>query len=190
MHGPAGRGGRDVRVGAGAALTANAAAPVFLDEFTAAGDPVQTVAVTPTLAGHRRFTVNGTDSAEGALNLSANGQYLTLAGYDAAVGRANVASGTNSLFVNRVVARVDADGLVDTTTVITDGYTFNSIHSAVTDDGTRFWTSGDGGTDANGNLTGGIRYMPFGNPGSSVRISADRNFTRVVSIYNNQLYTS
>ena len=108
------------RVGAGAVLTPNAAAPVFLDEFSTAGTLVQTVAVTRTLPGHRRFTVNGTIVAEAALNRSTNGQFLTLAGYDAAVGNANISSGTNSSLVNRVVARVDANGLVDTTTVITE----------------------------------------------------------------------
>lgn len=179
-----------VRVGNGVTGLTTSAAPVFLDEFTTAGTPVQTVPVTPTLPGNRRFTISGTNVGEGALNRSANGQYLTLAGYDADVGRADVGN-TTSTVVNRVVARVDAAGLVDTTTVMTDAYTFGTIRSAVTDDGSRFWTGGFGGTlVSNGPTTGGTRYVTYGSTGSSTRISEAPNSTRVVSIYNNQLYVT
>src|SRR5262249_4490093 len=65
----------------------------------------------------------------------------------------------------------------------------NAIRSAVTDDGTRFWTGGQGAMNQ-----GGIRFVPFGNTGSSTTIGTSPNNgpnnTRVMSIFAGQLYVS
>jgi hypothetical protein len=179
-----------VRVGSGATALNNSAAAVFLDEYDRiTGALVQSVPMPTAVSGaNRRLTLSGAATSEGALNLSSNGRFLTLAGYDANVGFTTVSTSTSG-FINRIVARVDGAGQIDTTTVITDGYNTQSIRSAVTDDGTRFWTGGFGGT-LNGVTTGGTRFVPLGSAGTSTRISDDPNNNRVVSIFGGQLYVT
>jgi DNA/RNA endonuclease G (NUC1) len=98
-----------------------------------------------------------------------------------------VASTTSSA-TNRIVGRVDANGNVDTTTRIGDGYSANNIRGAVTDDGTRFWTGGTASTAA----AGGVRFVPFGNASATptAQISATTTNVRVPNIFNGQLYVS
>ncbi len=182
-----------VRVGDGTGSLSSTAAPVFLDEFSPAGSAIQSIALPTAVSGsNHMLTLGGSSVGEGALNLSSNGKYLTLAGYDAEPGTANVAT-TASSTVNRVVARVDASGLVDTTTAMNDGYTGGTtgIRSAVTDDGTRFWTGGQAGS---GLGLGGVRYVSYGNSTSSTALGTAPNNrpnnVRVVEIFNNQLYVS
>ncbi len=80
------------RLGDGGGALSGAAAPVFLDEYTPAGALVQTIPLPTGVAGaNRRLTMSGSAASEGALALSADGRYLTLAGYDADPGTAGVA---------------------------------------------------------------------------------------------------
>ncbi|HEX4347798.1 MAG TPA: immunoglobulin domain-containing protein, partial [Vicinamibacterales bacterium] len=169
-----------VRMGDGGAALSSAAAPVFLDEYaTAGGAPVQTVAMPTAVSGANvRFTDSGSASSDGSLNRSADGRYLTLAGYDADAGTAGVVASAAA----RVVARVSTDGTVDTSTRLTDGYGANNIRSAVSDDGSRFWTAGTG-------AGGGTRVVSLG-AGTSLQVSGSVTNTRIVSIYSGQLYTS
>ena len=84
------------RVGTGAAaLHANATA-VFLDEYTPAGSLVQSIAMPTTdSGGNQTLTASGTATSEGLLTLSADGQYLVLTGYDAALGTASITTSTS-----------------------------------------------------------------------------------------------
>ncbi len=98
----------------------------------------------PLVGSNRILTGSGTATSEGLLTLSSNGQYLVLAGYDAAVGTAGVAN-TASAAVNRVIGRVDAAATIDTTTALTDAYsgtagTAGNPRGAVSTDGMNFWT--------------------------------------------------
>ena len=134
-----------VRVGSGTGTLASAAAPVFLDEYGPSGTLVQSVPLpTATAAGAAPLTLSGSATSEGALALSTDGRYLTLAGYGAAPGTAAVAS-TSASTVPRVVARVGADGAIDTSTALADAHTGSTVRGAVTDDGSRFWTTGGAG---------------------------------------------
>ncbi|MGD0844616.1 MAG: hypothetical protein ABSA06_09655, partial [Geobacteraceae bacterium] len=74
-----------LRAGDGSGALSSAAAAVFLDEYTAAGTKVQSLAM-PTVASgsNRPLTVAGSSTADGALRRSADGRFLTLAGYAAA----------------------------------------------------------------------------------------------------------
>ena len=85
--------------------------------------------------------MSGTATSEGALALSTDGRYLSLAGFDADPGTAGVAS-TTAASTNRVVARVDGNGVVDSSTAISDTFSGADIRGAVTDDGSRFWAVG------------------------------------------------
>ncbi len=178
-----------LRVGetAGPALS-SAGAPIFLDEYTPAGLFVQSKPVPFTLnalgTNNRRLTMSGTSTSEGYLNLSPDGQYLTFAGYDANVGTAAV-TGTSAATNNRIVARVEQDGTINTTTRISDGYETNNIRSAATVDGNAFWTGGAGASS-----TGGARYMVLGNTGTSTQVSTTITNSRGTAIYNSQLYNT
>jgi predicted extracellular nuclease len=174
-----------LRIGDGTATLSSAATAVFLDEFTTSGAAVQTFSMPTTVNGNNRILTNsGSATSEGALARSADGRYLTLAGYDAAPGTASVVS-TASATVNRIVARVDADGNIDTSTRITDAYTGNNIRGAVSNDGAGFWTAGTASGTA-----GGVHYVPFGNNGATTQLSSAPTNVRVPNIYGGQLFVS
>jgi hypothetical protein len=176
-----------VRVGTGASSLTNAATAVFLEEFTPQGVHVQTIPLptTPTTAGNRALTISGTATSEGFLARSTDGRYLTMGGYNAAVGTAGVAS-TTSPGVSRVVARIAADGAVDTTTAFSDStFSGSNIRSAITTDGTSLWIAGTAGAVANG----GVRYALLGGD-TSLQLSSAPTNTRVVKIFHDQLYVS
>lgn len=171
------------RVGSGAASLSNAAAPTFLDEFNtfSLGQvPIQTIPLPTSASGaNRQFTNSGTATSEGFLALSTNGQYLTLGGYDAAVGTAAVGT-TTSATNPRVVARVDSLGQIDTSTALTDAYSAVAFRSVVSDNGTNFWLGGGGGS---------VRYALYG-ASTSTQLSTTITNIRVVNIYGSQLYCS
>ena len=166
-----------VRVGTGAGTLSGTATAVFLDEYTSMGTLVQTIPLPTAVSGSNRpLTMSGSATSEGALRRSTDGRYLTMAGYAATTGTLSIA-GTSSATVNRVVARIDATGTIDTTTAF-NAYNTNNIRGAVTDDGTRFWTVGP---------ATGVGYVPLG--GASVTALNSAN-TRLATIFNSQLYVT
>ena len=174
-----------VRVGDGAAALSSAATAVFLDEYTPSGALVKSIPM-PTAAsgGNAQLTNSGTATSEGALALSPNGHYLALAGYAANVGTTNIA-GTTSSAVNRVVAVVDANGNVDTSTLLV-AYSASNIRGAVTTDGTALWTGGNGTVS-----DGGVRYTTKGATGAGTGVAtAGSANVRFPEIFNGQLYVS
>jgi hypothetical protein len=138
----------------------------------------------------------GTSTTEGQLALSANGKYLTIAGYGVAPGQTSVPQ-TMAATVNRVVGRITiSDGTIDTTTSLSDAYNSSAgansnPRSAVTDDGTHFWTTGTAGTPDV--ASAGVRYTTLGST-TSTQLATTPTNTRVVNIQNvtgsNQLYLS
>lgn len=172
-----------LRVGevGGTALTTNSA-PVFIDEYTTTGTLVQSVPMPFVNSGsNRKFTMSGTSTTEGFLNLSPDGQYLTFGGYDNIPGVSGISS-TTATGTNRIVARVTQNGTINTSTRISDGYDGNSIRSAATVDGSAFWTGGAG-------TGGGTRYVALG-ASTSTQVSTTTVNTRGTAIYNSQLYSS
>lgn len=174
-----------LRVGDGSASLTSASQPVFLDEFsTTTGQLVQTKAL-PTVANgnNRALTLGGTATSEGALTLSSDRMYLCLAGYDTTIGIASI-SGTNT---NRIAAVVSAAGTINTQTGIVAGsaYKTSSIRGAVTD-GSGVWFAGAGSSS-----TGGTYYVPLNSLTSSpTKISSAPTNTRVINVFNGQLYIS
>ncbi|MGH3788183.1 MAG: tandem-95 repeat protein [Pseudonocardiaceae bacterium] len=170
------------RVGTGTGTLSSVATAVFLDEYTPSGTLVQSIALPTTTSGaNRRLTMSGSATSEGALALSADGHYLALAGYDTNPGTLSVV-GTSASSVNRVVARVDGNGAVDTSTAITDAFNSNNVRGAVTDNGDQFWVVG---------ANGGVRLAALGSAGATTQInSAAPTNLRTVSIFNGQLYIS
>jgi len=173
-----------VRVGDGTSTLTSSSTAVFLDEYTTSGIFVQTIAAPTIVSGsNHALTLSGVATSEGALTLSANGQYLTLAGYDTSAGYASVASG----ITNRTIARIGSNGTFNTSTGLISGsaYVTGNMRAAVSNDGSEFWTAGSGST------TGGVWYVPFGAfTSSGVQTSITINSIRAVKIFNGQLYCS
>lgn len=168
------------RVGNSIAALTTAATPVFLDEYTPSGVLVQSIPMPTAVNGtHRRLTANGTATSEGFLNLSTDRRYLTATGYNTAVGTADPST-TTATVNNRVIARVNENGIVDTTTALTDAASSSNPRSAVSTNGTNLWI--DGGA-------GGIRFTTLGAT-TSTQLSTTQANLRVANISANQLYVS
>jgi hypothetical protein len=132
------------------------------------------------------ITFSGSATSEGFLQLSTDGNYLTLAGYNATVGLATPQSSAASV-VNRVVARVDMNGNINATTVLNNSYNGSNVRGAVSSDGNAIWVSGNAGSGQG--TTGGIEYTTLGSASSTLMNSTTSN-DRVVNIFNNQLYAT
>jgi len=127
---------------------------------------------TAAVGGNQAFTLTGNATVEGALALSPDGSYLTLAGYA-------VAPGVATSSATRVIARVDAMGTIDTTTTLGSSAFTNNIRGAVTDDGDEFWICGSG--------SGGMWYELLGSNGGN-QLMTSPGSTRVIEIVDGQLY--
>jgi hypothetical protein len=169
------------RVGNGSAALSGAATPVFLDEFSATGALVTSIAM-PTTSGSgsvaNALVASGSATSEGELTLATNGHYILMTGYNAAVGTASIAS-TTSASTARVVGRVDADGDIDTTTAL-NAFSANNPRSVASPDGMNLWLGG-----AN---TGAI----FTTLGSATFTTLNTSTTnlRQLGIFDSQLYAS
>ncbi|MEP7212326.1 MAG: carboxypeptidase-like regulatory domain-containing protein [Acidobacteriota bacterium] len=170
------------RVGDGSAALSSAASAVFLDEYTPSGSYVSTVAMPVAPSGSNdALTLAGTGGASFAasecqLTLSANGRYLVLAGYIALPGTA----GVNGTTVGRVIARVDANGTVNTSTS-TSSFGSSVVRSAASNDGSGFWVVG---------ASAGVVYVPLGGVGPGTVVSSTVSGSKVVNIIDGQLYVS
>jgi hypothetical protein len=140
-----------LRIGSGSSGLNSSATPAFAVPFLGVGSGQGTVGTpiplpTAQSGSNAPLTMSGTASSEGSLELSANGQYLTVAGYDATPGTASVASSTT---IPRVAGRIDGAGNIDTSTVLKLGsFSGNNVRGAITNDGSEFWVTGAGGTRA------------------------------------------
>jgi len=176
-----------VQAGDGSAALNGNATTTFLKEFTTAGTLVQTIAL-PTVASglNQPVTLSGTATSEGFLTLSVDGQYLTMGGYAAIPGTLTPQTSTPAA-VNRVVARIDLSGNIDSTTSLTDANSGSNMRSTVSTDGVNLWTSGNAGSGLG--ATAGVRYTTLGST-TSVRVDSTSSNMRVVNVFNGQLYVS
>jgi hypothetical protein len=153
----------------------------------------------PTVDSGANYAVAGSMSGIfGFLKRSVDGQYLTIAGVNVPAGTQGSVFG-NSTYPNRAIARVDASGVIDSSTRFdAAGIT---PRSAIPTNGTDIWWSGDSGS---GGLAGGIRYLTLGSTTSGVALGQGNSSSpttvgqpvpvpssaRVLNIHDNQLYGS
>ncbi len=169
----------------------NAAMDQYLKEYTKLGVFVQSIPLPVSVSGNnRRMTQSGTATSNGHLNLSVNGQFLTLCGYDADFNTAGVAN-TPVTTVNRIIGRVSiATGDIDSSTFLDAQYNADNMRDAITVDGTSYYTAGNSTPSG----TGGVWYVSHGSPLDSGAfrdfLAATPNNTRKVNIANGQLYVS
>src|SRR5882724_72699 len=191
-----------VRVGDGTQSISNLGNTVFLDEYTTnsiwanAGGftpptPVQSVQMPTNWVGRNGpLLMEGSARTDGALSLSTDGRFLLLAGFGATLGQVTNQSLTSTTTtgivgqVARVVGLVDGNGHIYTTTTLIDANEdANSIHSAVSIDGTNIWHVGEG------NATGG-KYTTQGSMVSTQVEEVSRFNSRTFGIVSNTLHYS
>ena len=171
------------RVGTGASALTNAATATFIDEYSPTGTLISSTPMPTAVSGfNRRLTNSGTATSEGALSLSADGRYLTVAGYDAATGTASVAgtSTTGGTPVERVVAAVDVDQVINTKTRTTS-FSANNIRGAVMSSSGGMWLTG---------ANSGVIYLPLESNGTGTAVATTTTNLRVPGIFGGQLYVS
>jgi len=169
-----------VRVANGVGALGSVATAAYLDEYTPGGTFVQTINLpTATSGANLALTLTGSGVNEGYLELSANGQYLTLAGYNTAPG--NATSAATASVTPRTIGLIRvSNGSVDTTTAINAG-TSSNIRSVATIDGTGFWAS---------SASSGVGYLTYGGLQPATQLSTPPSNTRVVRDIGGQLYVS
>ena len=170
-----------VRVANGVGLLNNQSTASYLDEYTPGGTLVQTISLPTTPIGaNLALTLTGNGVNEGYLELSSNGQFLTLGGYNIAPGTATPSSAAASATPRTIGLIKLNSGSVDTATAISSG-TSGNIRSAATMDGTAFWASSSGAN---------VGYLAYGAPTAATQLSTTPSNIRVTRILNNQLYVS
>jgi len=170
-----------LRVGeSGSGSLTNASAPVSLDEYTPTGGLRNSLLLNNADPGNK-LTNTGNGTSEGFLTLAANGQYLVTAGYNTAVGLANVNT-SSAATVPRTVARISANRVVDISTSLTDAFSGGNIRGAATVDGSSFFLSGVGSSS-------GVRMAALGATASTSGTTTVAN-ARAVRIARGQVYFS
>lgn len=141
-----------LRVGDGSGNLTSAAVAVSIEQYSVSGEgqsPSYTVALPTT--GVSALTLAGSFSSEGALARSADGMYLTFAGYNADVGTLGVSS-TASATVNRAVGLLDAAGVYSLPVKTANAFSGDSVRGAVATDGSQFWVSGTASSPSGGGV--------------------------------------
>jgi hypothetical protein len=186
--------------------------PITLEEFTTNGTFVMSDNLSTTNSGSNLGVVGEYgSSSEANLQLSADGQYLLIAGYQANVSIAGLGSPGNLGYYNanpdgvdalaqsnaatipRVIAEIGANGVANTSTVFNEIYNQNNPRSVWSANGSLFYVSGQGnGTTDEGIFTikAGNNTVSGGSP-APTPISANTGLdTRIVAEYNGNLYYS
>lgn len=213
--------GNGVRGATSGSYTDNQAAPLTLFQYshngTASASYVSSL-VLPQTASGQNYAVSGEygSSSEGTLQLSGDGRYLTVMGYGVnaaafnanptaygtaandptkptALGQSGSLTGQGYTPVARVVALIDANGTVDSSTALFNVFNGNNPRSAATVDGSSIYVSGQG---VSGDRTGGVWLAQRGATSATAITGPDTSSskaaqdTRVVQVVGNQLYVS
>ena len=197
--------------GQGGTLT-NKAAQVRLLEFDPTKGPADSATgkylnlPTTVNGAQKRLTISGTAGTIGGLNLTLDGRYLMLCGFDAAPGQGSSASSgaigrTPAATTNRVLARVDwtlADpaAAIDTSTALNNAFDQENPRNAASIDGSFFYIAGDGTpptTPAAASFvtTGGVVSAAFGATSATLNVGGDATGVesiRRIKYYAGQLY--
>ncbi len=185
----------------------NQAGPITLEQITTTGTIVSQLVLPQTTTvnanGVTEYAISGEygSSSEGSLELSADGHSLTIAGYGvnaqafnqggaavygtAALAQSTSIQGGQYTAVARVIADINANGVVDTSTALYNVFNTNNPRSVVTVNGSSFYISGQG---VKGDTTQGVFYALDGaSSATAINTATD---TRTAEIYDGQLYVS
>ena len=172
---------------------------ITLEEFS----PAITTNSTPVMALVLPSSVSGNNvgivgeygsSSEGTIQLTDDGQHLTIGGYSAVPGMAYTATAlaqSADTQVPRVAALIDVNGNVDTSSVFNDIYNTNNPRCVYSPDDINFYLSGQG---AGASDEGGIYYTHLGTNTTAGGAAPTGIFnavsTRTISSYQGNLYYS
>lgn len=175
------------RVGDGVLGLSSSATVINLLEYTTAGSLVQNITLPSANPAPNSTPFNATEAgsatSDGFLNLSSNGQVLTVPGYNAALGTANVVD-TSGTTVSRTIAVILSSATVDTTTSVNMlSGSNNNYRSVVSDTGSRFWGAG---------VSGVVYVNSLGATGTNgvTSILGSSANARNIKIYNGSLFES
>lgn len=173
-------------------LSKSNSAPIFLDEYAFDEDGLlelrQSVALPESTEGSNISCVGVPSGHQmGLISRSQCGRYIVVGGYEAFLA----SSGTDKYQSSwgyaasqrrRVIARVDVDGNVNTSTALTDAYSKKDIRGVASYDGTQFWMTGD---QDNSFGDGQTRYATLG---ASTSLKINDLTGRSVIVHKGQLY--
>ena len=194
----------------------NQAAPLSLFQYSTSGTASASYVnsmVLPQTGSGGNFAISGEygSSSEGSLQLSGNGQYLTIMGYgvnaaafnanpgsyspssaNTALGQSGSMTGQSYTAVPRVVGLINSNGVVNTSTALYNIFNGNNPRSAYTANGSTIYVSGQG---TKGDNTGGVFVTQLGSNSATSVTGNDGGTgasqdTRSVQIYNGTLYVS
>jgi len=184
-----------VRAGDGTNVVNSSAQVVTVLEYTNAGVATVNTITFPSGATGTRLTQSGSTVSEGEIIVSQDGNYLTIAGYDAAQGTLMV--NTSITDPNGVIGLIDINNIAapnlsyqflrNSTDPTLAGYRRGAFRSVVTTAGAEFWGGGTGM-----NTTGGARFKNGvgASAGTQISLSPDPTNTRIVQIVAGDLYVS
>lgn len=213
--------GNGVQGAASGSYTDNQAAPLSLFEFshngTSSGAYVASERL-PQASSGSNSAVSGEygSQSEGAIQLSGDGKSLTIMGYgvnaqnfnkdptaygtlttdptkSTALGQSGSLQGQGYIAVPRVVAEIDGNGKVDSSTALYGIFNGNNPRSVYSANGSTFYVSGQGDSP---DATGGVFYAAKGASSGVAITGLDTNTmtssqdTRFVTVVNGQLYVS
>ncbi len=174
------------RAGDGVAGLRSVATYAFLDEYTPTGTLVRSIKL-PGLAAEAtapnlRVTISGSSTSEGAITRSVNGLYIIAEGYNADTGTVGIAK-TTAAAVNRVVATVNVNSVINSSNATPSFSGGNNFRGATSVDGNSFYLAG---------AATGLAYMPVqaGGIDSAIKLSTTVTNIRSVAIFGGQLYVS
>jgi hypothetical protein len=179
--------GGDANYGGSATAATSAATAVFFDRFSpftasqSLPSPLPSLAM-PTAQGTLAVTDSGVAASDGQFTRFVNGAGFAVAGFDANLGTASVAS-SNPATTSRTVGAISPGFAVNTSTGFNNGPS-NNFRSAATVDGSAFWASTAGTATAPGML-----YVSTLGSVNNATTIANGNY-RVTRIFNNSLFAS
>lgn len=156
------------------ALTSSATG-AYLDQITPAGVFVNSFAIPVT--GTSRLTLSGTSTSEGQITRKPDGTRIVVAGYDTAVGIPSISNTTSSV-VSRAINEITPAGLMTRAVESKVFQSSNNIRSAAST-GNYYWSAGG---------SSGTTY--FGKIDTPAVVQNTVTNTRVINVYNNNLYFS
>ncbi|MBL8918246.1 MAG: hypothetical protein JNJ54_05260, partial [Myxococcaceae bacterium] len=179
-----------LRVGfdGGTASPSGVGTPGYLDEHASdTGAWVRSIVLSnPPVAGSP-LVFSGSATSDGVVNRSVDGQYVTVTGYLSAINTSAVVTAPN---VTRCVARVNAAGAVDFSTLVNDAYQWNNIRSAATNNGAVYWLGGTSTNNTPANQDAGVRLVVHGSAGPTTSIYNIVTNIRATFLTSNALYAS
>ncbi len=169
-----------VRVGDGVASLAGTAAAVNIEAYNGAtgamvGSPIA-LPTTTTPGGNLALTLSGTAGAEGFLFRSLDQRFVVMGGYEASPGSAAGLSAVGQ----RVIARINAAGVVDTRTSVGATATGMTIRAVATVDGSAFWSV------HTQTSVGDVVYTGYGGSPAGAVVTS-REVFRSVAVFGQQL---